>query len=123
MGVHGDDKLERADNRRAKQKAARGRRRSAVAGAQFRTVDYVPLLSAVIVATESGGALRLGVTRDGGAYAIGCYAGDEYATEYVKPNEDWESAWDEIVDAWFPTQREDYEGLKQWFRQQRSSAT
>lgn len=118
MGANGDAKLNASDNRRAKQKAARSRRRGTVDGAQFRTVDAVPMLAAIIVASEGGGALRLGVTRDGGAYAIGCYAGDEYATEYVKPNEDWEAAWDEIVEAWFPGQAEDYHGLKQFYRQQ-----
>lgn len=33
-------------------------------------------------------ALRLGVTRDGGAYAVGVYAGEQYFTDYVRPGED-----------------------------------
>lgn len=33
-------------------------------------------------------ALRLGLTRDGGAYAVGVYAGEQYFTDYVRPGED-----------------------------------
>lgn len=35
-----------------------------------------------------GGALRMGYTRDGGAYAIGIYLSNENTTEYVRPEED-----------------------------------
>lgn len=117
MGVNGDAKLEKADNRRAKQKGARSRRRGAEDVASFRERDVVPVVAAYIVATEGKGAIRLGITRDGGAYAIGMYAGEDYATEYIKPNEDWEDAWNEIIEAWFPEKREEYEVLKQFMRQ------
>lgn len=40
--------------------------------------------------TSRGGAIRFGYTRDGGAYALGLYYGDEYTTEYCRPSEDLE---------------------------------
>lgn len=47
------------------------------------------LLRAVIaVVAGSGGALRLGYTRDGGAYAVGIYGDGDPYTDYVRPNED-----------------------------------
>jgi hypothetical protein len=33
-------------------------------------------------------ALRFGYSRDGGAYAIGVYAGVDYFTDYIRPGED-----------------------------------
>lgn len=47
------------------------------------------LLQDVIAAVAyRGGALRLGYTRDGGAYAIGIYGDGDPFTEYVPPHED-----------------------------------
>lgn len=46
------------------------------------------LLQKVIAkASNKHCALRFGYTRDGGAYSIGVYAGDQYFTDYVRPNE------------------------------------
>jgi len=46
-----------------------------------------------------GGAIRLGYTRDGGAYAIGIYGYDEPYTVYLPPSED--------IDDWFKRAIED----------------
>lgn len=46
------------------------------------------LQDAIAVAGASGGALRFGYTRDGGAFAIGIYLGNDHYTEYVRPDED-----------------------------------
>lgn len=35
-----------------------------------------------------GGAIRFGYTRDGGAYSVGFYLGDDRRTEYIRPSED-----------------------------------
>lgn len=117
MGVNGDVKGAGTTNRRAKQKASRRGRAEANGAVAWETVDYVPVIAALIVATEGAGALRLGVTRDGGAFAIGVYAGDDYATEYVRPNEDWDTAWYEIVEGWFPDSLHRYGELVQRGRQ------
>lgn len=42
----------------------------------------------ISVASQRGGAVRFGLTRDGGAYAIGVYYGNDYWTDYVRPGED-----------------------------------
>lgn len=87
-------------NKRERAKASRGRRKN-VSGdldwSQFAWLDFAKL--AVALAAE-GGAVRLGVTRDGGAWALGIYLGDDYATEYIKPSEDTLDALMEIAEAW-----------------------
>lgn len=117
MGVAGDAKINAASNRRAKQKTARRGRAAAVASASWEHVDIAPAYAALIVASEGGGALRLGVTRDMGAFAIGCYDGDDYATEYIRPNEDWAAAWYDIVEAWWPAKLERWAELYQHMSQ------
>jgi hypothetical protein len=57
--------------------------------ADWGRVDAEQLRSTVEVVTQFGGALRFGVTRDGGAYSLGIYGdGPEPYTVYVRPNED-----------------------------------
>jgi hypothetical protein len=58
------------------------------------------LLSLCVGAALSGGAIRIGLTRDMGAVAIGVYQGDDYGTEYVRPNENLEVAIREIAQGW-----------------------
>lgn len=57
-------------------------------GADWGSVDAKMLVHLIETASRKGGALRLGYTRDGGAYAIGVYAGPNYFTDYVRPEED-----------------------------------
>lgn len=115
MGVNDRD-TEARDNKRAKQKAGRSRRRSSSMAFDLRTAEHAVIVATYIVAAESGGAVRIGATRDGGALAIGCYAGDDYFTEYVKPSEDLETAFREIVEAWFPEGLETFDALLQIMR-------
>jgi hypothetical protein len=42
----------------------------------------------ITAVAQKGGALRLGYTRDGGAYAIGIYGDGDPYTEYISPTED-----------------------------------
>jgi len=42
----------------------------------------------IVAVASHGGALRLGYSRDGGAYSIGIYGDGEPYTEYVRPQED-----------------------------------
>jgi hypothetical protein len=58
------------------------------------------LLALMIGTAYAGGAMRIGLTRDGGALSIGVYAGDEYGTEYIRPGEDLEDELRKIADGW-----------------------
>lgn len=69
--------------------------------ADWATVDGTLLCSAVAAIARSGGAVRLGYTRDGGAYAVGIYGDGDPFTEYVSPNED--------MSEWLKGLIEDYE--------------
>jgi len=60
--------------------------------ADWSTVDMAQVVETIGAVTKNGGALRFGLTVDGGAYAVGVYGdGPEPYTEYVRPNEDIES--------------------------------
>jgi hypothetical protein len=57
--------------------------------ADWGRIDAEQLRATIDVMTQTGGALRCGVTRDGGAYSLGIYGdGPEPYTVYVRPNED-----------------------------------
>jgi hypothetical protein len=58
------------------------------------------LLSFVVGAAISQCAVRVGLTRDGGALALGIYAGDEYGVEYIRPDEDLGTSIREISLGW-----------------------
>lgn len=95
-----DEELDRRDTKRAKSKAARSRRAQAAGGFDITALEWVPLVALVEVLAEAGGAVRIGLTRDGGALALGIYLGDDYATEYVRPSENFSVALEEIAMAW-----------------------
>lgn len=57
-------------------------------GADWSTVDTGVLVKFIDAVTSRGGAVRLGYTRDGGAYAVGLYYGGESTSEYCRPSED-----------------------------------
>jgi hypothetical protein len=60
--------------------------------ADWSTVDMAQVVETIGAVTKAGGALRFGLTVDGGAYAVGVYGdGPEPYTEYVRPNENIES--------------------------------
>lgn len=57
--------------------------------ADWKTLDGIQLLEAIQAITAAGGAIRLGLTTDGGAYAIGIYGdGPTPYTEYLRPSDD-----------------------------------
>lgn len=93
-----DRKLTGKGKERGKQK--RGRR-TADEAMELSLVDWLVLDALCATAMAEGGAVRVGFTRDGGALAIGVYVGDEYGTEYVRPNEPLADACAEICEAWF----------------------
>ena len=69
--------------------------------ADWSGVDATKLAKAAAAICKHGGAIRLGYTRDGGAYAIGIYGDGEPFTEYVPPSDD--------VDAYLQGLIDDYE--------------
>lgn len=87
-------------NKRERAKQARGRRKSAGQTLEWHTFAWNDFAYLAVALAAQGGAIRLGVTRDGGAWALGIYLGDDYATEYIKPNEDTGDAIAEIAEAW-----------------------
>jgi hypothetical protein len=67
----------------------------------FNDYDGASLLWCLAIGSAlNGGAIRIGLTRDGGALAIGVYQGENYGTEYVRPDEDLDTVVREIAAGW-----------------------
>lgn len=95
--------------KRARNKAQRQARRANTAGNwEFDAATIVELSALAVVVAQRGRAVRIGLTRDGGALALGMYVDDDYATEYIRPNEDIGEATAEIVGAWIPDGADDF---------------
>jgi hypothetical protein len=73
--------------------------------ADWGSADAQALVKLVETASKKGGAVRLGYTRDGGAYAIGVYCGSNYFTDYVRPSEDIDQYLKDLTASF-----EDYDG-------------
>jgi len=102
MGQLEREQERRTSNKREKAKEGRSRRAASTARVSARDLDWVAVIALVTAFSDEGGAVRIGCTRDSGAIALGCYLGDDYATEYVRPNEDFRNALLEIAEAWLP---------------------
>lgn len=75
----------RGKRRNDKRKRIQQAREEVVVG----SIEAVALLHALDCILRQGGALRIGRTRDSGAWAIGVYGdGDQPYTEYVQATED-----------------------------------
>lgn len=69
-------------------------------GANWENVEPQILWMAIRAVAMNGGALRLGNTRDGGAYAIGVYGdGAKPYTEYLRPSEDLNEFFTDLIEA------------------------
>ena len=84
MGTMKNKKLEEHDERARRRRANASSR----GPADWAYCDAGVLLKAIAAVAASGGALRLGYTRDLGAYSIGIYGDGAPFTEYVRPDED-----------------------------------
>lgn len=73
--------------------------------ADWGSVNAQVLVKLIEVSSKKGGAVRLGYTRDGGAYAIGVYCGSNYFTDYVRPSEDVDQYLTDLTASF-----EDYDG-------------
>lgn len=102
MGT-GDARLEARDKRTAarnkRAEAKRGRERR-VEQYELQPLAWLALGALAQIMADAGGAVRIGYSRDRGALALGCYMGDDYATEYVRPADDLWSELQAIADAW-----------------------
>lgn len=83
-------------------KQARGRRANGgvVDGYQLTFLDWLQVQALTRCVVKQGGAVRVGLTRDGGALALGIYVDQDYGTEYVRPTEDLGEALSDIAQAW-----------------------
>lgn len=61
---------------------------SDASGVEWSSCNPDLIVRLIDTATSRGGAVRFGYTRDGGAYAIGLYYGNDHTTEYCRPSED-----------------------------------
>lgn len=67
-------------------------RGNGVGSADWTRVDAGNLMDTIGTVAACGGALRLGYTRDGGAYAVGVYGDGEPYTLYFGPHDDIDAA-------------------------------
>jgi len=86
-----------ADKRKAEERRRRRENRGAVEGADWNDADAAKLSRAICTVTQHGYAIRLGYTRDGGAFAIGILGDGEPFTKFVRPNEGIDEYLDELT--------------------------
>ncbi len=67
--------------------------------ADWGRVDAGILRSLVAVVAQTGCAIRLGYTRDGGAYALGIYGDGEPYTIYISPRDDLQEELVQLIEA------------------------
>jgi len=67
--------------------------------ADWETADAALLLRTVATVAATGGALRLGYTRDGGAYSVGIYGDGDPYTEYIRPSEDLDAFLRDVLES------------------------
>lgn len=84
---------------------SRGLKRRRGGVADWESVNAESIRAAITATALTGGALRFGYSRDGGAYAIGIYGDGEPYTEFVKPGEEVEITLNDICDL--------FEGIKE----------
>lgn len=84
MGVNKREQQEREPNKRKRTiHNVKG-----AATADWASCNPTTLMGAISAVAQDNGAIRLGYTRDGGAYAVGIYGDGEPFTEYIRPGED-----------------------------------
>lgn len=103
MGANDREQNRKDDKRRA---AEENRKRhsnqsSTKSPADWETVDHELLAKAIAAVAGMGGAIRLGYTRDGGAYAVGIYGDGEPFTEYVPPSDDMDEYLRGVINDYF----------------------
>lgn len=102
MGQQERQRENARDNKRERSKQQRSKRAERTGTIEIRDCDWTAIAALITAFGDAGGAVRVGLTRDGGAWGFGVYLGDDYATEYVRPSEDFRGALIEIAEAWLP---------------------
>jgi len=67
--------------------------------ADWMMADAAKLQEMIASVAKTGGALRLGYSRDGGAYAMGVYGDGDPYTLYCPPDDDINAVMDKITNA------------------------
>jgi len=88
------------DRRKALERARRRENRGEVEGADWNEANPALLSRAVACVTELGFAVRLGYTRDGGAFSFAVISDAKLPTKYIRPTEG--------IDEFLQTVIEDY---------------
>jgi hypothetical protein len=78
------DKAKKAEDQRRR----RSHNKTSGKSADWTECDGDVLRKAIAAIAKMGGAVRLGYTRDGGAYAVGIYGDGDPFTEYIPPSDD-----------------------------------
>lgn len=102
MGAVKNQKHEARDASRERRAAKRAEKRQALGTVDANALPWLTIVAFMAEMAANQGAVRFGFTRDGGALALGCYMGDDYDTEYIRPNQDIEAAIFDIADVWLP---------------------
>jgi hypothetical protein len=100
MGVVKNAAHDARDQKRAAAAERRATKRREQGTMDVAGLPWLTLAALIAEMAENGGAIRVGLTRDGGALALGMYHKDDYTTEYIRPNEDIEAALHSIADLW-----------------------
>lgn len=66
--------------------------------ADWGSVTGTVLIDLVQLVARLGGAVRLGYTRDGGAYSVGIYLDDDRETFYCRPSDDLDGFISELTE-------------------------
>lgn len=85
-----DEQLEREDKKRSTRQAGKALPTATRKGggvADWRNANPDTALRLVCAVASQGGAVRYGYTRDGGAYSIGIYMGEDSKTYYCNEAE------------------------------------
>lgn len=89
----GKDSVEERERR-----PRRERRSKTTHVADWSKADRATLQAAISAAAATGGALRFGYSRDGGAYAIGVYGDGEPYTDFVSGVDDIDDTLADYID-------------------------
>ena len=92
MGVNDAARSAKEDKQRTAYEKRKGKAGRTAGGnvADWAGVDSDTLRKCVAAVCITGDAIRLGYTRDGGAYAVALLHNGESTTEYISPNDDIE---------------------------------
>lgn len=90
--------MAKAQDRKQQSSTSRGLRGKSRGIADWGTASAELVVRAIERAAITGGAIRFGYSRDGGAYAVGIYGDGDPYTEFCKPSEDLDEFLESIAE-------------------------